>query len=142
MNENAGEQGGDPLIQRQPRLGERFRHLFGIHSWQQSTSAGRTREFCSGCHRERNKVSRFRPPADFPTTNAPPEPETTEKEQEPAPFQPSEETLEFRRKGRKEPEGDLAAAWRWFSGLRMWVKIMGGFILLQVITAIVSIFTG
>jgi hypothetical protein len=156
VDDDKDKQQGEPLIQRQPFLSERFKHLFGIHSWQQTGTASRAREYCSGCHEERNAVTRFRPPADFPSTYEPPQPDTgpearTESasasppKEEPSGFQlppQQEETREaprpFSRPQNKQAPGDIASVWRWFSGLRLWVKIMGGFIILQVVGTIFS----
>ncbi len=134
----------EPLIQRSSSLGERFRHLFGIHAWEQKSVDGRTREFCIGCHRERTAVARFRPPVDFPSQPPPSESKTPEEENTPFQFPPREETRESQpsRAPDRKPQGDLASVWRWIVGLRMWVKIMGAFIALQVIGSIVTLFTG
>jgi hypothetical protein len=143
VEDNAEDTASRPLIERAPSLGERFRHLFGIHSWEQRSVEGRTREFCVGCHQERNAVTRFRPPVDFPSQATPSQTSTPEEESRPFQFPPNEETREARqpRAQDRKGEGDLASVWQWIVGLRLWVKILAGFIALQVIGSIVSLFT-
>lgn len=116
-----------------------------MHSWEQKSADGRTREFCVSCHQERNAVTRFRPPVDFPSQGTPPQSSTpSEEESRPFQFPPREETRETqapRAQGRKQ-QGDLASVWQWIVGLRLWVKIMAVFIGLQVIGSLVTLFTG
>ena len=96
------------------------------------------------CNAERNAVARFRPPVDFPSQDTPPQPKTPEEETRPFQFQPREETRETQqpRSQNRKQQGDLAAVWHWIVGLRMWVKIMGAFIALQVIGSVITLFTG
>lgn len=152
VEDKADDTSSETTATRAPSLGERFRYLFGMHSWEQKSVDGRTREFCVSCHEQRNAVARFRPPVDFPSQSPPSQsspsqsatPEEPEEETRPFQFPPREETREAQRPRAQDrkPQGDLAAVWHWIVGLRMWVKIMAAFIALQVIGSIITLFSG
>ena len=148
VNDDSDSADSEPLIQREPKLGQRFKHILGIHSWETVTGPGRTREYCLGCHQERNAVTRFRPPVDFPP-QTPPEPDQPaspdpEQQQRQQPPPPREETRDspFTHGRQKQSQGDFQSAWQWFVGLRLWVKIFAGFMIFQLIGVVVGLFTG
>jgi hypothetical protein len=135
------------LIEMQPKLAERFRHVFGVHSWHRLDGPGPTREYCPGCRQERRPVGGFRRP---PETAPPPQTEETptpdaasEPEPETIPF-PQRDQPRFgepRRRPGQESDDDLERVWEWVVGLPIWAKIVAGFVVIQVLATVVSLFT-
>lgn len=112
-----------------PTLAERLGHIFGIHAWHPresgSATAGPLLE-CAGCHEVRSFDDNFGPQE--------PAPSWSDHREDPQPDAPPRD--------RAADTGGATSPWEWFLGLRWWVKLWLGFILLQLVGLVLSLFTG
>ncbi len=127
-----------------PTLTERLAHVFGVHAWRAVGGEDASQMRCVGCGQLRNSPIPFRmpPPTPPPSAGAPPpeeEPPSRSETFTPLDALPGVEDRDPMRERSgaprpQQPESPL----QFLAGLPWWSKLLGIFILIQVIGFIVS----